>query len=79
MKYSILNQRVLVPYHLHIYPDCLLRLWAFAIATQDVHKLVEDIKRPRVGTITREPGPVQGGSTVIAFCQWLRDQNRSTP
>ncbi|ONK60988.1 uncharacterized protein A4U43_C08F24820 [Asparagus officinalis] len=38
----------------------------FAIATQDVYKLVEDI-RARGGTITREPGPVKGGKSVIAF------------
>lgn len=38
----------------------------FAIATQDVYKLVEHI-RAKGGNITREPGPVQGGTTVIAF------------
>lgn len=38
----------------------------FAIATQDVYKMVEDIKA-KAGTVTREPGPVKGGSTVIAF------------
>ncbi|XP_022877988.1 lactoylglutathione lyase GLX1 isoform X1 [Olea europaea var. sylvestris] len=38
----------------------------FAIATQDVYKLVEDIKS-KGGTVTREPGPVKGGSSVIAF------------
>ncbi|KAL2931411.1 putative lactoylglutathione lyase [Bienertia sinuspersici] len=38
----------------------------FAIATPDVYKMVEDI-RAKGGTITREPGPVKGGSTVIAF------------
>lgn len=38
----------------------------FAIATQDVYKLVEDI-RAKGGNITREPGPVKGGMTVIAF------------
>ncbi|GLT52646.1 hypothetical protein SLA2020_259740 [Shorea laevis] len=38
----------------------------FAIATPDVYKLAEDI-RAKGGTITREPGPVKGGSTVIAF------------
>lgn len=38
----------------------------FAIATQDVYKMVEDI-RAKGGTITREPGPVKGGTTVIAF------------
>ncbi|KAL2495401.1 glyoxalase I-like protein [Forsythia ovata] len=38
----------------------------FAIATQDVYKLVENIKS-KGGTVTREPGPVKGGSSVIAF------------
>lgn len=40
----------------------------FAIATQDVYKLVEDI-RAKGGIITREPGPVKGGSSVIAFAK----------
>lgn len=40
----------------------------FAIATEDIYKLVEDI-RAKGGKITREPGPVKGGSTVIAFVQ----------
>lgn len=31
-----------------------------------VYKLVEKIKA-KGGTVTREPGPVKGGSTVIAF------------
>lgn len=38
----------------------------FAIASPDVYKLVENI-RAKGGNITREPGPVKGGSTVIAF------------
>uniref|UniRef100_A0A6P4ADG1 Lactoylglutathione lyase n=1 Tax=Ziziphus jujuba TaxID=326968 RepID=A0A6P4ADG1_ZIZJJ len=38
----------------------------FAIATPDVYKLVEQI-RAKGGNVTREPGPVKGGSTVIAF------------
>ncbi|XP_027329997.1 lactoylglutathione lyase GLX1-like [Abrus precatorius] len=38
----------------------------FAIATQDIYKLVEHI-RAKGGNITREPGPVKGGTTVIAF------------
>ncbi|GAU18397.1 hypothetical protein TSUD_202860 [Trifolium subterraneum] len=38
----------------------------FGIATQDVYKSVEDI-RAKGGNITREPGPVEGGTTVIAF------------
>lgn len=40
----------------------------FAIATEDVYKLVEDI-RAKGGKITREPAPVKGGTTVIAFVQ----------
>ncbi|CAK9320919.1 unnamed protein product [Citrullus colocynthis] len=40
----------------------------FAIATQDIYKLVEDI-RAKGGSITREPGPVKGGSSVIAFAK----------
>ncbi|KAF2303725.1 hypothetical protein GH714_021481 [Hevea brasiliensis] len=40
----------------------------FAIATQDVYKLVEDI-RAKGGIISREPGPVKGGTTVIAFAK----------
>ncbi|XP_057429237.1 lactoylglutathione lyase GLX1-like isoform X1 [Lotus japonicus] len=38
----------------------------FAIATPDVYKFVEDV-RAKGGNVTREPGPVKGGSTVIAF------------
>ncbi|CAL5183918.1 unnamed protein product [Lathyrus oleraceus] len=38
----------------------------FAIATPDVYKFVEDV-RAKGGNVTREPGPVSGGSTVIAF------------
>ncbi|KAH7675581.1 lactoylglutathione lyase protein [Dioscorea alata] len=40
----------------------------FAIASEDVYKLVETIKA-KGGKITREPGPVKGGTTVIAFAQ----------
>ncbi|WOL16208.1 lactoylglutathione lyase-like [Canna indica] len=40
----------------------------FAIASEDVYKLVEDI-RAKGGKVTREPGPVKGGTTVIAFVQ----------
>ncbi|KAJ9566176.1 hypothetical protein OSB04_002142 [Centaurea solstitialis] len=40
----------------------------FAIATADVYKLAETIKA-KGGTITREPGPVKGGSSVIAFAK----------
>lgn len=40
----------------------------FAIATEDINKLVENI-REKGGKVTREPGPVKGGSTVIAFVQ----------
>ncbi|KAE9602053.1 hypothetical protein Lal_00040753 [Lupinus albus] len=38
----------------------------FGIATQDVYKLVEHI-RAKGGNITREPAPVEGGTTIIAF------------
>ncbi|KAJ9678899.1 hypothetical protein PVL29_020947 [Vitis rotundifolia] len=38
----------------------------FAIGTQDVYKMVEDI-RAKGGIITREPGPFKGGKSVIAF------------
>ncbi|KAI9127614.1 hypothetical protein K1719_000607 [Acacia pycnantha] len=38
----------------------------FAIATPDVYKMVEDV-RAKGGNITREPGPVKGGTSVIAF------------
>lgn len=41
----------------------------FGVATPDVHKLAEEIKKQGGGTITREPGPVKGGSTVIAFAK----------
>lgn len=40
----------------------------FAIASEDVYKLAENIKA-KGGKITREPGPVKGGTTVIAFAQ----------
>ncbi|KAJ1428733.1 Vicinal oxygen chelate [Sesbania bispinosa] len=40
----------------------------FAIATPDVYKLVEDI-RAKGGNITREPGPVKGGTIVIAYVE----------
>ncbi|KAJ6706808.1 LACTOYLGLUTATHIONE LYASE-LIKE PROTEIN [Salix viminalis] len=38
----------------------------FGIATEDVYKLVEKL-RALGGNITREPGPVKGGASVIAF------------
>ncbi|KAL5842492.1 hypothetical protein ACOSQ3_013095 [Xanthoceras sorbifolium] len=38
----------------------------FGIATQDVYKMVENI-RALGGNVTREPGPVKGGNSVIAF------------
>ncbi|EXB82251.1 hypothetical protein L484_007241 [Morus notabilis] len=38
----------------------------FGIAVEDVARTVELIKA-KGGTVTREPGPVKGGSTVIAF------------
>ncbi|RYR67972.1 hypothetical protein Ahy_A03g014445 isoform D [Arachis hypogaea] len=40
----------------------------FGIAVDDVAKTVELI-RAKGGKITREPGPVKGGSTVIAFIE----------
>jgi lactoylglutathione lyase len=39
-----------------------------AIGVDDVHAACERI-RASGGTVTREPGPVKGGSTVIAFVQ----------
>ncbi|KAJ7545912.1 hypothetical protein O6H91_08G016000 [Diphasiastrum complanatum] len=38
----------------------------FGIAVEDVYKTVELIK-DKGGKVTREPGPVKGGSSVIAF------------
>lgn len=38
----------------------------FAIATPDVYKFVENV-RAKGGKVTREPGPVSGGTSVIAF------------
>ncbi|GAB2298881.1 Lactoylglutathione lyase [Dionaea muscipula] len=38
----------------------------FAIATEDVYKLVENV-RATGGNVSREPGPVKGGKSVIAF------------
>ncbi|XP_058723767.1 lactoylglutathione lyase GLX1-like [Vicia villosa] len=38
----------------------------FAIATPDVYKFVENA-RAKGGNVTREPGPVSGGSTIMAF------------
>ncbi|KAI4985728.1 lactoylglutathione lyase GLX1-like [Hordeum vulgare subsp. vulgare] len=40
----------------------------FGIATDDVAKTVE-IVRAKGGKVTREPGPVKGGKTVIAFIE----------
>eukprot|EP00249_Psilotum_nudum_P037229 c999_g1_i1 orf=253-1113(+) len=40
----------------------------FGIAVEDAYKTVEQI-RAKGGKVTREPGPVKGGSTVIAFVQ----------
>lgn len=39
-----------------------------ALGVKDLYKTCEDI-RAAGGTITREPGPVQGGNTLIAFVQ----------
>ncbi|KAF4350804.1 hypothetical protein G4B88_029699 [Cannabis sativa] len=40
----------------------------FGVAVEDVAKTVELIKA-KGGKVTREPGPVKGGSTVIAFVE----------
>jgi lactoylglutathione lyase len=39
-----------------------------AIGVEDVHGACDRI-RAAGGTVTREPGPVKGGTTVIAFVQ----------
>ena len=39
-----------------------------AIEVPDAYKACEEIKR-RGGTVTREAGPVKGGTTVIAFVE----------
>jgi lactoylglutathione lyase len=39
-----------------------------ALGVKDLYKTCEDI-RVAGGKITREPGPVQGGNTLIAFLQ----------
>jgi lactoylglutathione lyase len=39
-----------------------------ALGTEDIYALCERI-REKGGKITREPGPVKGGSTVIAFLE----------
>jgi lactoylglutathione lyase len=39
-----------------------------AIAVSDAYKACEEVKK-RGGTVTREAGPVKGGTTVIAFVQ----------
>ncbi len=39
-----------------------------AIAVPDASKACEEVRR-RGGTVTREAGPVKGGTTVIAFVQ----------
>ncbi|MDL2283547.1 lactoylglutathione lyase [Oxalobacter sp. OttesenSCG-928-P03] len=39
-----------------------------AIGTEDIYALCDRI-REKGGTITREPGPVKGGTTVIAFLE----------
>ncbi|KAK2079587.1 Lactoylglutathione lyase [Prototheca wickerhamii] len=40
----------------------------FAVASTDIYKLAERIKE-KGGQISREPGPVKGGSTHIAFAR----------
>jgi len=39
-----------------------------AIAVQDAYKACEEVKK-RGGTVTREPGPMKFGGSVIAFVQ----------
>jgi lactoylglutathione lyase len=39
-----------------------------AIAVPDAYKACEEVKK-RGGTVTREAGPVKGGTSVIAFVQ----------
>jgi lactoylglutathione lyase len=39
-----------------------------AIAVPDAYRACEEVKR-RGGTVTRDAGPVKGGTTVIAFVQ----------
>ena len=39
-----------------------------AIAVQDAYKACKEVKK-RGGTVTREPGPMKFGGTVIAFVQ----------
>ena len=39
-----------------------------AIAVRDAYKACEEVKK-RGGTVTREPGPMKFGGTVIAFVQ----------
>ncbi len=39
-----------------------------AIAVPDAYRACEEVKK-RGGTVTREAGPVKGGTTVIAFVQ----------
>jgi lactoylglutathione lyase len=39
-----------------------------AIAVPDAYKACEEVKK-RGGTVTREPGPMKHGTTVIAFVQ----------
>ncbi|KAL3690199.1 hypothetical protein R1sor_016508 [Riccia sorocarpa] len=40
----------------------------FGLAVEDVQKVV-DLVKAKGGVVTREPGPVKGGSSVIAFVQ----------
>ena len=39
-----------------------------ALGTDDIHAAVEEI-RAAGGTVTREPGPMKNGTTVIAFVE----------
>ncbi|GBG88537.1 hypothetical protein CBR_g48006 [Chara braunii] len=40
----------------------------FGISVEDVHKVVDLVKQ-KGGKVTREPGPVKGGKSVIAFVE----------
>lgn len=52
------------------YPSCYRPLGLFDVVdAMQVYKLSETIKSSDCCKITREPGPVKGGSTVIAFAQ----------
>lgn len=51
------------------YRSCYRLVLICAVDAMQVYKLAETIKSSSCCKITREPGPVKGGSTVIAFAQ----------